>query len=61
MAEALGIAASLVQLADVTIRASLCLYKFFDALRKAQPEFNGHVVGMAAHFCTVFRKLDCQR
>ncbi|OBT66611.1 hypothetical protein VE03_03963 [Pseudogymnoascus sp. 23342-1-I1] len=44
MAEALGIAASLVQLADVTIRTSLGLYKFFYALQKAQPEFDGYII-----------------
>lgn len=49
MAEALGAAASLVQLADVTIRTSLGLYTFFSALYKAEPEFHRHIIGTTAH------------
>ncbi|KAM0425170.1 hypothetical protein ACHAPT_009487 [Fusarium lateritium] len=47
MAEALaavGVAASLVQLTDVSIRTCLCLYAFFSTLHNSQPEFHRHII-----------------
>ncbi|KAH7191787.1 uncharacterized protein B0J16DRAFT_331768 [Fusarium flagelliforme] len=46
MAEALGavgVAASFIQLTDVSIRTCLYLYTFFSSLHNAQQEFEGHV------------------
>lgn len=48
MAEALGavgVAASLVQLADASISTCLRLYAFFSALYNAESEFRRHIIG----------------
>ncbi|KAH7166386.1 hypothetical protein EDB81DRAFT_782227 [Dactylonectria macrodidyma] len=44
MAEALGAVASVLQLADVTIRSSLCLYTFFASLQSAQHDFQQFLI-----------------
>ncbi|KLU82820.1 hypothetical protein MAPG_01888 [Magnaporthiopsis poae ATCC 64411] len=44
MAEALGLAASILQVADVGLRTSLGLIAFFSALHQAQPEFSRHLI-----------------
>ncbi|KAJ4024642.1 hypothetical protein NW766_000882 [Fusarium irregulare] len=41
--EAVGVAASFVQLADVSIRTSLYLYSFFSSIHQAKDEFQRHV------------------
>jgi len=48
MAEAMGAvgaAASLVQLTDVSIRTYLYLYSFFLSLHNVQNEFQRHIIG----------------
>ncbi|RSL96111.1 hypothetical protein CEP52_011692 [Fusarium oligoseptatum] len=47
MAEALaavGVAASLAQLTDASIRTCLCLYAFFSNLRNSQPDLHRHIL-----------------
>ncbi|KAL8389045.1 hypothetical protein RB595_008832 [Gaeumannomyces hyphopodioides] len=44
MAEALVLATSILQVADVVLRTSLGLCSFFVALHKAQPEFSHHLI-----------------
>lgn len=48
MAEALGLAAGILQVADVGLRTSLGLIAFFSALHQAQPEFSRHLIGTLA-------------
>ncbi|KAH7140178.1 hypothetical protein B0J13DRAFT_62289 [Dactylonectria estremocensis] len=44
MAEALGLTVSILQLANVTLRTSLCLYSFFTSLNSAQHDFQQFLI-----------------